>query len=584
MLQLCHFYGDELRLRPRRKDGSGMQFPLSYQQIAAAGTRFLDFLYYTGVQTARVLKRIQRRAAAFWAPAAAFLHRGYEHVLGRRLRHAKREFVHFFGSAAASARRLRRERREGVAHTPADYLRTARNGASRHKKLLLTAVNVAVPAVCLCALAGTVLYWGGTNYGLELSYGGEYLGTVADEGVFERAAEMMSGRLAKETTEETDLSMTPSFTLTRTGTGGLTASTALCDLMIERSGEIIEEASGLYVDGELLGAVRSSADLSYILQSLLNDAAGGDKDAEVSFVKDVQTVKGLFPTSSVVSSEEMSELLTGKVEEEVEYTVQAGDTATAIATRYNLSLAELNELNDDQAGDYLTAGMTLKVSAARSLLDVQVTKEETYEEEIPYQTVTIKDDSQYTDYTSVKTAGQNGVQQVVDKVTYVNGVEVGRTNVSTQVVTPAVDREVITGTKERPKLSGVGTGSMIWPVPSIHHITSYYEWRWGTMHNGLDISGGNSYGKTIVAADSGTVSYVKYLNTGYGYHLLINHGNGISTMYAHASEILVQPGEKVEKGQPIALIGSTGNSTGAHCHFEVRVNGSPVNPLNYVSN
>ena len=103
------------------------------------------------------------------------------------------------------------------------------------------------------------------------------------------------------------------------------------------------------------------------------------------------------------------------------------------------------------------------------------------------------------------------------------------------------------------------------------------------MHYGLDISNGNSYGKTIVAADGGTVSYVKYSNTGYGYHLEINHNNGMRTMYAHASRILVEPGQKVLKGQPIALVGSTGDSTGNHLHFEVIVNGTKVDPLGYVS-
>ena len=99
----------------------------------------------------------------------------------------------------------------------------------------------------------------------------------------------------------------------------------------------------------------------------------------------------------------------------------------------------------------------------------------------------------------------------------------------------------------------------------------------------MDISNGNSYGQTIVAADAGVVSYVKKSNVGYGYHLEIDHGNGTTTLYAHTSEILVQPGEKVFKGQPIALVGSTGDSTGAHLHFEIHKNGVAVNPLEYVT-
>ena len=182
--------------------------------------------------------------------------------------------------------------------------------------------------------------------------------------------------------------------------------------------------------------------------------------------------------------------------------------------------------------------------------------------------------------------GQNGVQECVDEVTYVNGVEVSRESISRRTITEAVDKQVVVGTKKRPTGStpGEASGILMWPVPSIHNITSYYEWRWGTMHTGLDISGGNSYGKTIVAADGGTVSYVRYSNVGYGNHLQIDHGNGTSTLYAHTSKILVSSGQKVAKGQPIALIGSTGDSTGAHLHFEVIKNGQKVDPLDYVQN
>lgn len=194
----------------------------------------------------------------------------------------------------------------------------------------------------------------------------------------------------------------------------------------------------------------------------------------------------------------------------------------------------------------------------------------------------MNDDSQYTDYSKVTVDGQNGVQECVDEVMYLNGAEVARTNVSTKIITAAVDKTIVIGTKKRPILSGVGTGSMIWPVPSIHGITSYYEWRWGRMHNGIDIAGGTAYGRTIVAADSGTVSYVSYSSYGYGNNLEIDHGNGLRTHYAHASKILVSSGQKVAKGQAIALIGSTGDSTGPHLHFEVIRSGSTVNPLSYV--
>jgi murein DD-endopeptidase MepM/ murein hydrolase activator NlpD len=281
----------------------------------------------------------------------------------------------------------------------------------------------------------------------------------------------------------------------------------------------------------------------------------------------------------------MAEKLTGSEQAAAVYTVKDGDTATSIARQYNLTLSELNRLNNNRVGDDLKIGMQLNVQTPQTLLHVKVVKKETRTTSLPYKTVTEKDDSQYTDYSKIVTQGQEGVQEITEEVTYVNGIETSRTTLSKRVVTEAVDKKVVTGTKKRPQYSGSGesSGSLMWPVPSIRNITSYFAYRWGRMHTGIDISGGNSYGKTIVAADGGVVSYVKYSSSGYGYHLQINHGNGISTLYGHTSKILVSSGQRVSKGQPIALIGSTGDSTGAHLHFEVIKNGQKVNPLLYVS-
>ncbi len=127
------------------------------------------------------------------------------------------------------------------------------------------------------------------------------------------------------------------------------------------------------------------------------------------------------------------------------------------------------------------------------------------------------------------------------------------------------------------------TGAMIWPASG--PITSPFGWRthpiFGTQryHSGIDI--GADYGDTVAAADGGVVIYADWMG-GYGKAVIIDHGGGISTLYAHNSELLVSEGERVRKGQAISRVGSTGYSTGPHLHFEVRENGSPVSPMGYL--
>lgn len=138
-------------------------------------------------------------------------------------------------------------------------------------------------------------------------------------------------------------------------------------------------------------------------------------------------------------------------------------------------------------------------------------------------------------------------------------------------------------TKNSGKYTG---GSMLWPVPSCGQISSPFGWRFHPIlkqnkyHSGIDIPGG--MGASIVAANSGTVVLAGWVS-GYGNTVVIDHGGGISTLYGHSSKLLVSSGDKVEAGQVIAKVGSTGQSTGPHLHFEVIKNGTQVDPTGYVS-
>lgn len=128
--------------------------------------------------------------------------------------------------------------------------------------------------------------------------------------------------------------------------------------------------------------------------------------------------------------------------------------------------------------------------------------------------------------------------------------------------------------------TGSGSGQLRYPTDARGISAGFPYYSGGGYHGGVDFP--VSTGSNVYAAASGTVILVKRLNYSYGYHVMIDHGDGLSTLYAHNSQILVNVGQSVSAGDVIAYSGSTGNSTGPHCHFEVRVNGSQVNPLNYL--
>lgn len=138
--------------------------------------------------------------------------------------------------------------------------------------------------------------------------------------------------------------------------------------------------------------------------------------------------------------------------------------------------------------------------------------------------------------------------------------------------------------KESEKIKYEG-GKMIWPAEKGTYISSYWGMRLHPiynvmrMHQGIDIPAPG--GSNILAANGGTVIVAAW-DDGYGNYIIIDHGGGITTVYAHSSKLVVKKGDKVQKGQVIAKVGTTGTSTGNHLHFEVRVNGESVNPLNYV--
>lgn len=533
------------------------------------------FLYVVGIQSVRILKRINRRIARFFRPAVCSAVALCRRVAGPHVAALKAEGARVGESFQIARKRIHCAWEKGPVPAAGEFFRSAGKSMRRHG--LVRVFNIAASVVGVCILVSIIQNWTNQDFNLLLQQGEQTVAVLKDEQTFQQVEEV--GNIHKLSSAATRTSYTPRYTLTNAA--GYTSPAMLCDARTANSGEHIAKAVGLYIDGELVGALKSQADLTFLLQERLNQGRGEDTSASASFVQQIEQVEGLYPVEHIITGAELREILNSSSQEEIYYTVQPDDTLTGIAEAYEMDLEVLTALNPDIIPEQMRDGDLVKIQQEKPFLNVQVVRREEYDEPVAYSTITTQDEDEYTDYSLVTQEGQDGEEHCVDQVVYIDGVETSRETTARTVTKEPVDKLVIVGTKQRP-LEGWATGEMVWPLPYTHNITSQFGGRWGTIHKGMDISSGGVYGQPIVAADGGTVQYVKYLENGYGYHLAIDHGNGLVTLYAHASAIYVTSGQKVAKGQTIAAVGNTGNSTGPHLHFEVHVGGTAVDPRDYI--
>ena len=416
--------------------------------------------------------------------------------------------------------------------------------------------------------------------GVTVSYDGEVIAAVASQS----EADQVRSNLETVTTRTLGESFTIDDSLIQYSSGLLSRQEVVDEATLQEdlSEEIglVTPAYCLYVDGEYIGATPYEGALEELLVKLKEDATT-EETISCEFAEDVEIKQEYVPSEDIMNLGYIAETLYSTKSAEVTYEVKAGDTWSEIANSHDLTSAELLELNPGYNIDKLQIGEVLTLSASVPYLTLTVVQQERYVDEVNYDIEYTDSANMYKGDYKVVSAGEYGAADVVANVTYVNGVETERTILSSVTLKEPVTEQRLQGTKDRP--TWLPTGTFRWPTSG--RITSYFGGRrspggiGSTNHKGIDIA--NSYGAPVYAADGGTVTYAGWMG-GYGYLVQISHGNGYVTYYGHNSSLLVSVGDHVYKGQQIARVGSTGNSTGNHCHFEVRYNGVAKNPLNYL--
>lgn len=372
---------------------------------------------------------------------------------------------------------------------------------------------------------------------------------------------------------DADISMTPVYV----APGELSDTAQIEDALFNDVGALVT-AYGLRVDGQELGYAPTKDALYQLLDEVAQPYLTPDT-IRYQFVEDVEVYSIEVPANTQYDVEAIRTTLSQLRVEQSTYVVKKGDTFNAIAYSLDMWPNELSVLNPDVIVDKLWVDQELVIQQAVPFLSVENTTEETYEQEIPSPVEYIETADLYIGDSKVKEQGEDGLERVNAHVTYINGVEQGREILATETLKEPTTTYAYTGTTPRPVTAS--NGYFIWPVRG--PITSNFGGRnlWGSydFHLGLDIA--CRTGTAIKAADGGTVIKSGWSGS-YGKLVAIRHDNGYVTYYAHNSELLVSVGQKVYQGQIIARAGMTGNASGPHCHFEVRINGTSVNPRNYL--
>lgn len=327
---------------------------------------------------------------------------------------------------------------------------------------------------------------------------------------------------------------------------------------------------------DTMPAIYRPAGYNYLGDGALRLSTSYDYESEAFTPTTFETLSSgavLAPTAPGIGTGMGTGATTAARDKTVEYTVQDGDTIGSIAADYNISVSTILWANDLGVRDYLQIGQKLKIPPMDGVL------------------YTVKSGD-----TVAKIASVYGSD--VDKILAANKLsDAGELKVGDEIILPdgeppapavpkatAIPRPIapLKSIFVPPSASPNASTRFLWPTTG-HVITQYFGvWECVSgcrVHTGLDIDG--DYSSPIYAADDGVVIFSGW-RTGYGYSIDIDHGGGVVTRYGHSSKLFVKVGDRVTRGQTIAMVGSTGYSTGTHLHFEVRIGNVAKNPIGYL--
>ncbi len=543
---------------------------------------FLGFIFYrvgfnieinslmVWKQVKKVIDKVFAKAKGVFYKAADFFDKLTDTILddlGEPLERIGRAFT----ALSAIIRESKEDKNRSAGKEMRAYMK---EGMVKHKNLAKTLYSYIMPAVCCLIFIITVAVGLNREYAIQVMVGDETIGTVNNYTVLENANKIIENKLVS--TNDQSWSLDSSIRMVGMKSDEIIDERQLANNILASSDENIVEATGLYVSGNFVGAVQDPTQLNSALASLKAPYENGDPNRTVSFVEPVSVLDGIFFTDSVVPDEQLANMVTSEVSGEKHYTVVSGDNPWLIARKNGITLNTLYTLNPGMEGGGMWVGDDVIVGASVPFLQVKYVETSTRQVEIPYTTKTERNNSMNLGTSKVSQKGEKGLNEQTVESTYIDGILQSEVVTQTVVLKEPVQEIIQQGTLWNGQVIQGGNGRLIWPTAAgrvSRGFTGQYP-----SHNGVDIAA--PIGTHIYAADSGVVTKARYTNVGYGVYVEIEHG-GYQTLYGHCSRLLVSVGQQVRQGQVIAYMGSTGNSTGPHLHFEVKRGGYRYDPYGW---
>ena len=535
--------------------------------------------------------------------------RRFNRLMTRLGAHYSLIYSYFFRHTAAAA--------VTAVHNSAAALRKKSgrdSGEKQHRTAFSVIKALIFPVICVTASAVVIYRAAGVEYVVDVEFDGENIGTVSGGEVFDSAQKMFSSHGEYHTARlklrpmsssdvligETELLRNMEAHITPVSDESEEVTVPDTDSGEKASDGEEPAAYAVYADRKLIGIVDSCDRIEGYLERLKSPYEGREGIDRVFFDKDITFEPRVdVPEKSLVSEDDVISVLSGNESEPVYYSVVDGDTLYKISDKLGITLEELRSCRAVYNGKEVTLGdsihtdTVIEVQNFAPFLSVEYTTRTQYERSLPCEVVEMTDENYFEGEEVVESPGNDGISEVYAEITYrASRNEEGQTEIMAvhqkvlkeNILTAPSARVVTKGTRKRGVLFAAagthpGSGEYFWPVEGGYISSPFGGAR---HHKGLDIAA--PYGTPIYAASDGTVTFVgSGWCGGYGNCVKIQNDDGYFVIYAHMCQTQAEEGAHVTEGDVIGYVGSTGDSTGNHLHFEISKEGLYYDPQEFVT-